>query len=114
MVGAVKIGIRNLIKGTKDLSTTDRPQYVTTDKYLDFTVARTSTVVGGTLDTYRATTTTSLAATEYVATFYARASRDGVVVLNHFFSPNTTLTGISSTNPIHSTNLYLSLGRHKN
>lgn len=96
----LSIGSRNLLKGTKDLSTTDRPQYVTTDKYLDFAIARTSTVAGSTHDTYRATTTTNLTATEYVATFYARASRDGAVVLNHFFSPNTTLTGISSTNPM--------------
>lgn len=96
----LSIGSRNLLKGTKDLSTTDRPQYVTTDKYLDFAIARTSTVAGSTHDTYRATTTTSLTATEYVATFYARASRDGAVVLNHFYNPNTTLTGISSTNPM--------------
>ncbi|MXQ48166.1 hypothetical protein GRB29_01880 [Streptococcus pneumoniae] len=96
----LSIGSRNLLKGTKDLSTTDRQQYVTTDKYLDFAIARTNTVAGSTHDTYRATTTTSLTATEYVATFYARASRDGAVVINHFFSPNTTLTGISSTNPM--------------
>ncbi len=94
----LSIGSRNLLKGTKDLSSNIvSAQANTSDKYLDFNVARTTAPTSGWVDTYRARMITAAVGTEYVAIFYARSSVANLAVNCYFFSPNTTTNAVSST-----------------
>ncbi|WFA76675.1 hypothetical protein PFZ59_04340 [Streptococcus suis] len=90
-----ELGIRNLIKGTKDLSG-NNPNQNTSDTYLGFNIAR-SRPSSGYIDTFRAATTINATATSYVTTFYARSDVDGFLIDCHLFSPNTTTSAESST-----------------
>nr|WP_275670073.1 hypothetical protein [Streptococcus suis] len=90
-----ELGIRNLIKGTKDLSG-NNPNQNTSDTYLGFNIAR-SRPSSGYIDTFRAATTINATATAYVTTFYARSDVDGFLIDCHLFSPNTTTSAESST-----------------
>ncbi|WP_327084253.1 phage tail spike protein [Streptococcus suis] len=90
-----ELGIRNLIKGTKDLSGNNRNQN-TSDTYLGFNIAR-SRPSSGYVDTFRVATTINATATAYVTTFYARSDVDGFLIDCHLFSPNTTTSAESST-----------------
>ncbi|MEG3234975.1 phage tail protein [Streptococcus suis] len=90
-----ELGIRNLIKGTKDLSG-NNPNQNTSDTYLGFNIAR-SRPSSGYVDTFRVATTINATATAYVTTFYARSDVDGFLIDCHLFSPNTTTSAESST-----------------
>ncbi|CYV76242.1 phage minor structural protein [Streptococcus suis] len=90
-----ELGVRNLIKGTKDLSG-NNPNQNTSDTYLGFNIAR-SRPSSGYVDTFRVATTINATATAYVTTFYARSDVDGFLIDCHLFSPNTTTSAESST-----------------
>ncbi|MGU7885579.1 hypothetical protein ACS6XZ_04445 [Streptococcus suis] len=90
-----ELGIRNLIKGTKDLSG-NNPNQNTSDTYLGFNIAR-SRPSSGYVDTFRVATTINATATAYVTTFYARSDVDGFLIDCYLFSPNTTTSAESST-----------------
>ncbi|HEL2487437.1 TPA: hypothetical protein TZY63_001320 [Streptococcus suis] len=90
------VGIRNLLKGTKDLSGNDAKSFNTSDKYLDFNIARSRPTTGYS-DTFSAYTTIPVTANDYIISFYAKSDVDGATLYCHFYNPNTTTKAESST-----------------
>ncbi|MFX3837077.1 hypothetical protein ACJBSB_10550, partial [Streptococcus suis] len=66
-----KAGTRNLLKGTKDLSGIDAKSFNTSDKYLDFNIARSRPSTGYS-DTFSAYTTLPVTANDYIIRCYAK------------------------------------------
>ncbi|MCB2948068.1 phage tail spike protein [Streptococcus suis] len=89
-------GTRNLLKGTKDLSGNDAKSFNTSDKYLDFNIARSRPTTGYS-DTFSAYTTIPVTANDYIISFYAKSDVDGATLYCHFYNPNTTTKAESST-----------------
>ncbi|HEM4650642.1 TPA: gp58-like family protein [Streptococcus suis] len=89
-------GTRNLLKGTKDLSGNDAKSFNTSDKYLDFNIARSRPTTGYS-DTFSAYTTIPITANDYIISFYAKSDVDGATLYCHFYNPNTTTKAESST-----------------
>ncbi|MFX3966109.1 gp58-like family protein [Streptococcus suis] len=89
-------GTRNLLKGTKDLSGNDAKNFNTSDKYLDFNIARSRPTTGYS-DTFSAYTTIPVTANDYIISFYAKSDVDGATLYCHFYNPNTTTKAESST-----------------
>ncbi|HIH7901869.1 TPA: gp58-like family protein [Streptococcus suis] len=90
------VGTRNLLKGTKDLSGNDAKNFNTSDKYLDFNIARSRPTTGYS-DTFSAYTTIPVTANDYIISFYAKSDVDGATLYCHFYNPNTTTKAESST-----------------
>ncbi|HEL1819989.1 TPA: phage tail protein [Streptococcus suis] len=90
------VGTRNLLKGTKDLSGNDAKNFNTSDKYLDFNIARSRPTTGYS-DTFSAYTTIPVTANDYIISFYAKSDVDGATLYCHFHNPNTTTKAESST-----------------
>ncbi|HEM6035481.1 TPA: phage tail protein [Streptococcus suis] len=90
------VGTRNLLKGTKDLSGNDAKSFNTSDKYLDFNIARSRPTTGYS-DTFSAYTTIPVTANDYIISFYAKSDVDGATLYCHFYNPNTTTKAESST-----------------
>lgn len=91
-----EISNRNLLKGTKDLSGNDAKRFNTSDKYLDFNIARSRPTTGYS-DTFSAYTTIPATANDYIISFYAKSDVDGATLYCHFYYPNTTTKVESST-----------------
>ncbi|NQL49476.1 gp58-like family protein [Streptococcus suis] len=89
-------GTRNLLKGTKDLSGNDAKSFNTSDKYLDFNIARSRPTTGYS-DTFSAYTTIPVTANDYIISFYAKSDVDGATLYCYFYNPNTTTKAESST-----------------
>ncbi|HFI0667435.1 TPA: phage tail spike protein [Streptococcus suis] len=90
------VGTRNLLKGTKDLSGNDAKNFNTSDKYLDFNIARSRPTTGYS-DTFSAYTTIPVTANDYIISFYAKSDVDGATLYCHFYNPSTTTKAESST-----------------
>ncbi|HEM2630302.1 TPA: hypothetical protein U0483_002168, partial [Streptococcus suis] len=73
------VGTRNLLKGTKDLSGNDAKNFNTSDKYLDFNIARSRPTTGYS-DTFSAYTTIPVTANDYIISFYAKSDVDGATL----------------------------------
>ncbi|HEM3454657.1 gp58-like family protein [Streptococcus suis] len=95
-ISNISSGSRNLLKGTRDMTGTQNPSYVTKETYQGFTIARTSPGSATYYDTFRAATTIAPTFDTYIISFYGRASVEGTRIANHFFGPNTTLTSENS------------------
>lgn len=89
----VQVGGRNLLRNTQTIPTAE---YKTSDTYLGFTIARTPGVTTGYQDTIQLQTINIPDYTTYTLSFYAKAS-ESMTIYNYFYSPNTTLTAITST-----------------
>ncbi|HEM3895699.1 phage tail spike protein [Streptococcus suis] len=90
------VGTRNLLKGTKDLSGNDAKNFNTSDKYLDFNIARSRPTTGYS-DTFSAYTTIPVTANDYIISFYAKSDVDGATLYCYFYNPSTTTKAESST-----------------
>lgn len=92
----MEIGGRNLIVNTESL---DGYSYKTSDKYMNFNIARTKKGSTGYSDTFSATTIDIAEGDTYTASFFARTSVASFIVC-HWYSPNTTIYAISSTGQV--------------
>ena len=95
LVNNLQIGGRNLLIGTKDMSGNLNSPYNTSDKYLDFTIAR-GTNNSSYIDLFEANTSIIPTGDFYVVSFYAKASAN-VSINCYFYNPNTTIYSESST-----------------
>lgn len=91
----LQVGIRNILKGTRDLSGNNSKNFNTSDKYGDFNIAR-SRPTSGYNDTFTATTE-PLTNTEYIISFFAKSDVNNATCVCHFYSPNTTTYVETST-----------------
>lgn len=89
-------GRRNLLKQSRTLALNENKRWNTAETYNGFTIAR-STGGNQYTDTVQLRTSEPPKGTEYVLTFYARASKDNYPIRTHFYSPNTTLSVETST-----------------
>lgn len=92
------VGGRNLIPNTKSL---DGYVYKTSDKYMNFNIARTTKGATGYSDTFSATTIDIADGDTYTASFFARTSVASFIMC-YWCSPNTTSRAISSTGQVSS------------
>ncbi|WP_373738410.1 phage tail protein, partial [Jeotgalibaca porci] len=92
----MEIGGRNLIVTTESL---DGYSYKTSDKYLNFNIARTTKGATGYADTFSATTIDVAEGVKYTASFFARTSVASVIMC-YWYYPNTTIHAISSTGQV--------------
>lgn len=97
MVGSVKVGNNNLFVNTKTLANNDMFANNTSETYLGGTVATGIAPSGSYRDIFRQIMKIAPEGNEFIASFYAKSSIDGVTINNHLYSPNRTIKGISST-----------------
>ncbi|KKF55678.1 tail fibers protein [Streptococcus phage Javan623] len=97
MTANVKIGNNNLLVNTKTLSSNYFTANNTSETYLGGTVATGIAPSGSYRDTYRQAMKIAPEGNEFIVSFYAKSSIDNVTINNHFYSPNRTIKGISST-----------------
>lgn len=91
----LQVGIRNILKGTRDLSGNNSKNFNTSDKYGDFNIARSRPTTGYN-DTFSATTE-PLTNTEYIISFFAKSDVNDATCVCHFYTPNTTTYVETST-----------------
>ena len=97
MTANVKAGNNNLLLDTKSLSGNYWTANNTSETYLGGTVATAIAKSGSYRDTYNQTMKIAPEGNEFIVSFYAKSSIENVTINNHFFSPNRTIKGISST-----------------
>lgn len=97
MTANVKIGNNNLLVNTKTLANNYFVANNTSETYLGGTVATGIAPSGSYRDTYRQAMKIAPEGNEFIVSFYAKSSIDNVTINNHFYSPNRTIKGISST-----------------
>lgn len=97
MTANVKTGNNNLLVNTKTLSSNYFTANNTSETYLGGTVATGIAPSGSYRDTYRQAMKIAPEGNEFIVSFYAKSSIDNVTINNHFYSPNRTIKGISST-----------------
>lgn len=97
MTANVKVGNNNLLVNTKTLSSNYFTANNTSETYLGGTVATGIAPSGSYRDTYRQAMKIAPEGNEFIVSFYAKSSIDNVTINNHFYSPNRTIKGISST-----------------
>lgn len=97
MTANVKVGNNNLLVDTKTLSSNYFTTNNTSETYLGGTVATGIAPSGSYRDTYRQAMKIAPEGNEFIVSFYAKSSIDNVTINNHFYSPNRTIKGISST-----------------
>ena len=92
------VGGRNLIPNTNSL---DGYVYKTSDKYMNFNIARTTKGATGYSDTFSAKTIDIAEGDTYTVSFFARTSVASSIMC-YWHSPNTTSRAISSTGQVSS------------
>ncbi|WP_249630160.1 glucosaminidase domain-containing protein [Streptococcus uberis] len=97
MTANVKVGNNNLLVNTKTLADNYFVANNTSETYLGGTVATGIAPSGSYRDTYRQAMKIAPEGNEFIVSFYAKSSIDNVTINNHFYSPNRTIKGISST-----------------
>lgn len=97
MTANVKVGNNNLLVNTKTLADNYFVTNNTSETYLGGTVATGIAPSGSYRDTYRQAMKIAPEGNEFIVSFYAKSSIDNVTINNHFYSPNRTIKGISST-----------------
>lgn len=97
MTANVKAGNNNLLLDTKSLSRHYWTANNTSETYLGGTVATSKAPSGSYQDTFRQAMKIAPEGNEFIVSFYAKSSIDNVTINNHFYSPNRTIKGISST-----------------
>lgn len=97
MTANAKVGNNNLLVDTKTLSSNYFTANNTSETYLGGTVATGIAPSGSYIDTYRQAMKIAPEGNEFIVSFYAKSSIDNVTINNHFYSPNRTIKGISST-----------------
>lgn len=97
MTANVKVGNNNLLVNTKTLSSNYFTANNTSETYLGGTVATGIAPSGSYRDTYMQAMKIAPEGNEFIVSFYAKSSIDNVTISNHFYSPNRTIKGISST-----------------
>lgn len=97
MTANVKAGNNNLLVNTKTLANNYFVANNTSETYLGGTVATGIAPSGSYRDTYRQAMKIAPEGNEFIVSFYAKSSIDNVTINNHFYSPNRTIKGISST-----------------
>lgn len=97
MTANVKVGNNNLLVNTKTLANNYFVANNTSETYLGGTVATGIAPSGSYRDTYRQAMKIAPEGNEFIVSFYAKSSIDNVTINNHFYSPNRTIKGISST-----------------
>ena len=92
------VGRRNLIRNTRTLSDTNSVGVVQGD-FNGFRVKRVDIKEDNSplKDPLTYTTTIPMTGTEYTGIFWARASRDNFIIVNHLFSPNSVTRSKTST-----------------
>lgn len=97
MTANVKAGNNNLLLDTKSLSRHYWTANNTSETYLGGTVATAKAPSGSYQDTFRQAMKIAPEGNEFIVSFYAKSAIDNVTINNHFYSPNRTIKGISST-----------------
>lgn len=101
MTANVKAGNNNLLVNTKTLSSNYFTANNTSETYLGGTVATGIAPSGSYRDIYRQAMKIAPESNEFIVSFYAKSSIDNVTINNHFYSPNRTIKGISSTGAVY-------------
>lgn len=101
MTANVKVGNNNLLVNTKTLADNYFVANNTSETYLGGTVATGIAPSGSYRDTYRQAMKIAPEGNEFIVSFYAKSSIDNVTINNHFYSPNRTIKGISSTGAVY-------------
>lgn len=101
MTANVKAGNNNLLVNTKTLANNYFVANNTSETYLGGTVATGIAPSGSHRDTYRQAMKIAPEGNEFIVSFYAKSSIDNVTINNHFYSPNRTIKGISSTGAVY-------------
>lgn len=103
MTANVKTGSRNLLVNTKSM---DNIPYTSANKtsetYMGGSVVSALAPSGSYKDTYMQKMSIVPEGNEFIVSFYAKSSVDGVNIRNYFYSPNRTIKGISSTGALFS------------
>lgn len=102
LVDGIFSGNRNLLLNTKTLANNYWTANNTSETYLDGTVATGIAPSGSYRDIYMQAMKTAPESNEFIVSFYAKSSVDGVNIRNYFYSPNRTIKGISSTGALFS------------
>lgn len=97
MTANVKIGNNNLLLDTKSLASNVNIKNNTSETYLGGTVATAKAPSGSYQDTFMQAMKITPEGNEFIVSFYAKSSVDGVNIRNYFYAPNRTTKGISST-----------------
>lgn len=97
MTANVKVGNNNLLVNTKTLANDGIFANNTSETYLGGTVATAIAPSGSYRSAYTQDMKIAPEGNEFIVSFYAKSSIDNVTINNHFFSPNRTIKGISST-----------------
>ncbi|WP_159345997.1 hypothetical protein [Cytobacillus firmus] len=92
----LQIGGRNLLRGTKDMSGNSASGYNTSETYQGLTIARSTNGTTGYKDTFTQNLSEITEGEEYTLSFFAKASANQNINC-YFYSPNTTVSGLSST-----------------
>lgn len=95
-VSGMQFGVRNLLKGTGDMSENIFAGIMDTTETLNGNISVKRTFVSGNSDTYGARTTIPVTGSEYTISFWAKADRT-IVFRNYFYSPDTTTKIVSSS-----------------
>ncbi|KKF49694.1 tail fibers protein [Streptococcus phage Javan636] len=101
MTANVKAGNNNLLVNTKTLADNYFVANNTSETYLGGTVATGIAPSGSYRDIYRQAMKIAPESNEFIVSFYAKSSIDNVTINNHFYSPNRTIKGISSTGAVY-------------
>lgn len=103
LVGGIFSGNRNLLVNTKSM---DNIPYTSANKtsetYMGGSVVSALAPSGSYKDTYMQKMSIVPEGNEFIVSFYAKSSVDGVNIRNYFYSPNRTIKGISSTGALFS------------
>ncbi|WP_249630403.1 phage tail protein [Streptococcus uberis] len=103
LVGGIFSGNRNLLVNTKSM---DNIAYTSANKtsetYMGGYVVSALAPSGSYKDTYMQKMSIVPEGNEFIVSFYAKSSVDGVNIRNYFYSPNRTIKGISSTGALFS------------
>lgn len=102
MTANVKVGNNNLLLDTKSLASNVNIKNNTSETYLGGTVATAKAPSGSYQDTFMQAMKIAPEGNEFIVSFYAKSSVDGVNIRNYFYSPNRTIKGISSTGALFS------------
>lgn len=102
MTANVKAGNNNLLLDTKSLASNVNIKNNTSETYLGGTVATAKAPSGSYQDTFMQAMKITPEGNEFIVSFYAKSSVDGVNIRNYFYAPNRTLKGVSSTGALFS------------
>lgn len=97
MTANAKTGNNNLLINTKSLSGNYFIANNSSETYLGGTIATAKAVSGSYQDAFRQAMKIAPEGNEFIVSFYAKSSVDNVTINNHFYSPNRTIKGVSST-----------------